>query len=154
MPTFILSQSICVQKLPGCWICLSNSRGFARPFSWEKEAASFHLAHCEKPLINLFKKVISLIRRQRLHFLCILTWFLTLQPFLAQLIVCASSCVLPCQKGETPVGEVSPGRWSRSLMQSLQWLCPLPQVRTGQGRIFTWVPQVAWGGGGGGVNEN
>lgn len=40
-------------------------------FPEKKEAASSHLAHYEKPLINLFKQVISLIHTQWLHFLCI-----------------------------------------------------------------------------------
>lgn len=115
----------------GYGIRQSSERGFSCPFSSGKKAATSHLAHCEKPLINLFKQAISLIYRQRLHFLCFSLSFLTLQPFsLVHPIVCAPSCIQPAPlpEGRSASGNGICGQLEQAVMQSFQWLCPLSQV--------------------------
>lgn len=144
-----LGPSIHVQQLLDCKICQPSYRSFTHPFYREKEAASSQLAQYEKPLINLFKQVTSLICKQWLHsffffffaFLCVLNSAALLLGSSLSLSSRLCSTSSPSE-GRSTGGKSFSGQVERAVAPSFPWLCPLPQVWTGQGRVSARGLQV------------
>lgn len=137
-------QSLHVQQFPGYRICQPSQRGFTHPFSWEKEAASSHLAHYETPLINLFKTSYFL-NPQAVIKLSWCSWVILNSPALllgSLNRLLAPGCIQPAP---LPTGNSTCGRLGSSCYSLSRTYVFFPQVWTSQDRVITQILQVPKG---------